>query len=180
MEESGPLVSVTAIELRIVEVRGERVLLDTDLAKMYGVETRSLVQAVQRNRERFPVDFMFQLSREEWAGLRPPQSVGRGGRRTLPYAFTQEGVAMLSSVLRSERAVSVNVQIMRAFVRMRELLRSQVEFARRLDELEARYDSQLSVVFDAIRQLMEPPRVPKKHPIGFQPPHENDEDGQTK
>ena len=169
MVGSQGLVSARAIELLILELRGRRVLLDADLARMYGVETRALIQAVQRNAGRFPGDFMFQLSAEEWAHLRPESPVGRGGRRTSPYAFTQEGVAMLSSVLRSERAVAVNVEIMRAFVRMREMLRSHEDLVRRLDDLEAKYDSQFSAVFDAIRQLMLPP-VPKKNPIGFTPP----------
>lgn len=116
MVESLQSVSIEAVELAILELRCQRVLLDADIARMYGVETRSLIQAVKRNLGRFPDDFMFQLSDEEWAALRPPDREGRGGRRTLPYAFTQEGVAMLSSVLRSARAVYVNVRIMRAFV----------------------------------------------------------------
>ena len=162
-------VSVEAIEIAILELRGRRVLLDAVLAAMYGVETRSLIQAARRNRARFPDDFMFQLSAEEWATLRPRRQTGRGGRRTLPYAFTQEGVAMLSSVLRSDRAIDVNVQIMRAFVRMREILTARSDLELRLDELEAKYDAQFSVVFKAIRQMMIPPAVPRR-PIGFGPP----------
>ena len=166
--EPQALVSVDAVELAILELREHRVLLDSDLARMYQVETRSLIQAVQRNINRFPGDFMFQLSDDEWAMLRPVIRKGRGGRRTLPYAFTQEGVAMLSSVLRSERAVDVNIQIMRAFVRMRRMLMEQTDLSRRLDELETKYDSQFSMVFDAIRQLMLPP-VPARSPVGFAP-----------
>ena len=164
-------VSIDAIELAIVELRGMRVLLDTYLASMYGVETRSLIQAVQRNPNRFPDDFMFQLSRDEWAAIGPAARPGRGGRRTLPYAFTQEGVAMLSSVLRSERAVCVNVQVMRAFVRMRQILAARADLSARLDELEAKYDSQFGAVFDAIRKLMMPPARPR-NPVGFLPPED--------
>lgn len=171
MTDSGSLISADAIELTILELRGQRVLLDTDLARMYAVETRALLQAVRRNPERFPEDFMFQLtvSERNTVGLRP---VGRGGRRGLPFAFTQEGVAMLSSVLRSEHAVDVNVQIMRAFVRMKAMLASRTEIANRIDELEARYDSQFGVIFDAIRQLMAPPNPPK-HPVGFVHPKDS-------
>lgn len=170
--ESHGLVSIDAIELAIVDLRGQRVLLDADLAVMYEVETRSLIQAVQRNPGRFPDDFTFRLSEDEWAALRPLDRKGRGGRRTLPYAFTQEGVAMLSSVLRSDRAVYVNVQVMRAFVRMREILLARADLAQRLDELEAKYDSKFAVVFEAIRRLMAPP-VPARNPIGFMPPEDS-------
>ena len=171
--EPRAVVSVNAVALAIVELRGQRVLLDSALARLYGVETRSLIQAVQRNTSRFPDDFMFQLSTDEWAALRPSEVRGRGGRRTLPCAFRQEGVAMLSSVLRSERAVEVNIQIMRAFVRMREMLQSHADLVQRLDELEAKYDSQFGAVFDAIRQLMAPP-VPARKPIGFVRPEDSD------
>ncbi|MDZ4168196.1 MAG: ORF6N domain-containing protein [Coriobacteriia bacterium] len=165
MTDSTSIISADAIELTILELRGLRVLLDADLARMYAVETRALLQAVRRNPERFSEDFMFQLTEQERnaVGLKP---AGRGGRRGLPFAFTQEGVAMLSSVLRGERAVEVNVQIMRAFVRMKAMLASRTELANRIDELEARYDSQFGVIFDAIRQLMAPPNPPK-HPVGF-------------
>jgi hypothetical protein len=166
--EPRAVVSVDSVALAIVELRGRRVLLDAALARLYGVETRSLIQAVQRNPIRFPDDFMFQFSADEWAALRPSEARGRGGRRTLPGAFTQEGVVMLSSVLRSERAVEVSIQVMRAFVRMREMLQSHADLVQRLDELEAKYDSQFGAVFDAIRQLMAPP-VPARKPIGFTP-----------
>jgi hypothetical protein len=172
MDDQLSVMSVEAVKLRILTLRGRRVLLAADLSAMYGVEARALTQAVSRNRERFPPDFMFQLTGAEWQSLRDGGLGTWGGRRTAPYAFTQEGVAMLSSVLRSERAVHVNIQIMRAFVKMRELLAAQADFATRLDELESRYDEQFTVVFTAIRQLMEPPDPPPKHPIGFRPADE--------
>jgi ORF6N domain len=143
-------------------------MLDADLAELYGVETRVLLQAVGRNQKRFPKDFMFQLSKEEYELLRSQIVIskkGRGGRRYLPYAFTEQGVAMLSSVLRSERAVQVNIEIMRAFVRLRELVATHKDLARKLEALEKRYDAQFKVVFDAMRQLMTPPE-PKKRKIG--------------
>ena len=144
-------------------------MLDADLAELYGVETRVLLQAVGRNQKRFPKDFMFQLSKEEYELLRSQIVIskkGSGGRRYLPYAFTEQGVAMLSSILRSERAVQVNIEIMRAFVRLRELVATHKDLARKLEALEKRYDAQFKVVFDAIRQLMSPPE-PKKRKIGF-------------
>ena len=159
---------VKRITKTILFLRGEKVLLDEDLAALYGVETRVVVQAVKRNLERFPDDFMFQLTSEEWANLKSQSVISRswGGRRTPPYAFTEEGVAMLSSVLHSDQAVKVNIEIMRAFVRLREILSSHVDLARKLESLERKYDSQFKAVFDAIRQLMTP-SVPKKKPIGF-------------
>lgn len=147
------------IEDSIMLIRGQRVLLDADLASLYGVETRALTQAVRRNADRFPDDFMFQLSEDEFEDLRS-QSVTSsrwGGRRYRPYAFTEQGVAMLSSVLRSDRAVQVNIEIMRAFVHLRRMLASNAELERRLDELEGRYDQQFRAVFDTIRELMRPP-----------------------
>ena len=165
------LVPAGRIERAILLIRGQKVMLDVDLAGLYGVPTRVLVQAVKRNLRRFPGDFMFQLTPEEFAGLRSQiviSSSGRGGRRTLPYAFTEQGVAMLSSVLRSRRAIHVNVEIMRAFVRLRQMLASHADLARKLAALERKYDAQFRVVFDAIRELMAPaPR--KRPPIGFQP-----------
>jgi ORF6N domain-containing protein len=144
-------------------------MLDGDLANLYGVETGHLTRAVRRNRGRFPDDFMFQLTPEEFENLKCQfgiSSSGWGGRRHAPYAFTEQGVAMLSSVLKSKRAVLVNVAIMRAFVRLREMITSNKELAKRLDELEKKYDSQFKVVFDAIRQLMTP-REPPRPRIGF-------------
>ena len=145
-------------------------MLDQDLAELYQVETKALVQAVQRNAKRFPPDFMFQLSFQEFTALRSQivTSKGRGGRRTAPYAFTEHGVAMLSSVLRSERAAEINIEVIRAFVKLRQLVVSNSELANRLNHLEQRYDSQFKVVFDAIRQLMsETTHVPAKRRIGF-------------
>ena len=160
------------IERRIFLIRGQRVMLDADLAELYGVPTKSLNLAVKRNASRFPNDFTFQLSAAEADGLRfhfETSKPGRGGRRYLPYAFTEQGVAMLSSVLRSVRAVQVNIGIMRAFVRLRELLLSNAGLARQLAALEGKYDAQFKVVFDAIRQLMAPPPEKPKPRIGFNP-----------
>jgi hypothetical protein len=145
------------------------VLPDADLAELYGVETRVLTQAVRRNIERFPDDFMFQLSVEEFDALKHHFGASSqwGGRRYAPYAFTEQGVAMLSSVLRSPRAVAVNVEIMRARVRLRRMLSSNAELSRKLEALERKYDAQFKVVFDAIRQLMTPPSSEPRKPIGF-------------
>ncbi|OGB34708.1 MAG: hypothetical protein A3F78_13210 [Burkholderiales bacterium RIFCSPLOWO2_12_FULL_61_40] len=176
------------IQSRILSLRSQRVMLDADLAQLYGVETRAVVQAVKRNAQRFPADFMFQLSPTEWDSLRSQTvisnaagvGVGRGGRRTAPYAFTEQGVAMLSSVLSSERAVAVNIEIMRTFVRVRELATTHQDLAKRLAELEMKTEglelshdafsrntrNQLKQVFEAMRELMTPPEPPKR-PIGF-------------
>jgi hypothetical protein len=161
-----------ALMSRIRTVRGQKVLLDSDLAALYGVATKVLVQAVKRNLQRFPADFMFHLTEQELRASRSQfvtlnESGGRGHNvKYRPYAFTEQGVAMLSSVLKSERAVQVNVEIMRAFVRLRGLASHNHELARRLDDLESRYDRQFKVVFDAIRELMAPPPAPKRG-IGF-------------
>jgi len=162
------LIPVERIERSILLIRGHKVILDADLATLYGVETKQLVRAVKRNLPRFPDDFMFQLNDEESENLRFHFGTSSqwGGRRYPPYAFTEQGVAMLSSVLRSKRAVQVNIEIMRTFVRLRRMLASNKELARRLDALEKKYDAQFKVVFDAIRELMKPPE-PKKRPIGF-------------
>ena len=143
-------------------------MLDTDRAQLYGVPTKALVRAVKRNAKRFPADFMFQLDSKEGVDLRSQTGTSSswGGRRYLPYAFTEQGVAMLSSVLRSSQAVSVNVEIMRAFVRLRSVLAEHLDLARRVDELEAKYDRQFKAVFDAIRALMTPPEKPTRR-IGF-------------
>jgi hypothetical protein len=151
--------------------------LDSDLAELYGVATKVLVQAVKRNLQRFPPDFMFHLTEQERRALRSQivtlddaekRPKGRGQHaKYSPYAFTEQGVAMLSSVLRSERAVQVNVEIMRAFVRLRDLIGHNRELARRLDDLESKYDQQFKVVFDAIRELMTPPAPAPKRRIGF-------------
>jgi len=152
------------LERCILLLRGEKVILDVVLARLYGVSTKVLNQAVKRNAGRFPTDFMFQLTLEE-ARLLAHATVGSdlrsqivtsswGGRRVPPYVFTEQGVAMLSSVLRSTRAVQVNIEIMRAFVRLRSILASHAQLARRLEALERKYDGQFRVVFDAIRRLM--------------------------
>jgi hypothetical protein len=147
------------------------VILDSDLADLYGVPVKRLLEAVRRNLDRLPADFMFQLDKQKLARLRSQfaTSNGRGGRRYVPYAFTEQGVAMLSSVLRSKRAVLVNIEIMRAFVRLRRILASNAALARKLDELEAKYDEQFRVVFDAIRELMSVPAGGTKRQIGFVP-----------
>jgi hypothetical protein len=149
-----------AIERSILSLHGQRVLLDATLAAMYGVEVRILNQAVKRNLARFPADFAFRLTADDMAVLKSQFVISKaathgGARRALPMAFTEQGVAMLSGVLHSPRAIAVNVEIMRAFVRMRQLLAANTELARKLAELEARYDQRFQVVFDAIRQLME-------------------------
>jgi len=163
------LVPAGRIESSILLIRGHKVMLSPDLAALYAVEPRALVQAVKRNIERFPKDFMFQLTRAEFAGLKSQivTSSWGGARRAPPYAFTEQGVAMLSSVLRSPRAVRVNIEIMRAFVRLRKMLATHADLARRLDELESKYDTQFRVVFDAIRELMAPPPDPPGKRIGF-------------
>jgi hypothetical protein len=166
------LVPLEMIEGRILLIRGQKVMLDRDLAMLYGVETRALNQAVRRNIERFPEDFILRLTREEI--MRISQFVISSvhpGIKTLKFsknvmAFTEHGVAMLSSVLNSPRAVQVNIQIMRTFAKLREIISQHKDLARRLDELEKNYDVKFKVVFDAIRQLMQSP-VPKRRPIGF-------------
>jgi hypothetical protein len=159
------------IENCIIFLRGQKVILSFHLAEMYGVEPRALVQAVQRNRGRFPSDFMFQLSADEWGSLRShfvTLDTGRGKYpKYLPYAFAEQGVAMLSSVLNSPRAVQVNIEIMRAFVRLRSMVISNVDLARKIGELESKYDEQFGVVFEAIRRLMEPPDSGSKRRLGF-------------
>ncbi len=145
-------------------------MLDADLAALYGVDTRTLVQAVRRNVERFPADFMFQLTKPEFEDLRSQFVISSwGGRRYPPYAFTEQGVAMLSSVLRSERAIRVNIEIMRAFVELRRMQASHAGLARKLSALEKKYDKKFKVVFEAIRGLMAPPKLEKKGRIGFSP-----------
>ena len=162
------LLSTEGIEGKILLIRGQRVMLDRHLAGLYEVRTKALLQAVKRNRERFPVDFMFQLTNQEVTILRSQfvTSNSWGGRRYLPYAFTEQGVAMLSVVLQSRRAILVSIEIMRVFVRLRQILSTHKDLARKLEELEKKYDSQFRVVFDAIRQLMIPPPS-KGRRIGF-------------
>jgi hypothetical protein len=174
MDQTGGLIPPARIDRAILLIRGQKVMLDKDLSALYGVATKVLIQAVKRNLLRFPADFMFQLSKAELEDWRSQfvtsNPSARMGLRRRPYAFTEQGVAMLSSVLRSDRAVRVNIEIMRAFVRMRQLLAAHADLARKLDALEKKYDAQFRVVFDAIRQLMAPPPEPaKRGRIGFHP-----------
>jgi hypothetical protein len=171
MEPTRSLIPSERIERFILLVRGQKVMLDRDLSRLYGVSTKALNQAVRRNRDRFPSDFMFQLSKselEDWRSqivtANPSQKMGL---RRSPYAFTEQGVSMLSSVLRSKRAALVNIEIMRAFVRMRQILATHVDLARKLEALEKKYDAQFKVVFDAIRELMTPPPEPTRGRFGF-------------
>ncbi len=164
------LVPVEVIEKKILSIRGHKVMLDSELAELYGVPTKALKQAVKRNIKRFPDDFMFALTYQEVRNLRSqivtssPSSWG--GSRYSPMAFTEHGVAMLSSVLNSERAIEVNILIIRAFIKLREMIVSQKDLVRRLDDLEKKYDGQFKIVFDALRSLMAPPMKPKRK-IGF-------------
>jgi hypothetical protein len=175
----GSPVPVEVIERRILLLRDHKVILDSHLAELYEVETRALVQAVKRNHARFPSDFMFQLSTEEARALRSQivmsnsvaaERPGRGGRRYLPYGFTEQGVAMLSTVLNSDRAIAVNIAIMRTFVRLRQILATHKELAARVAALEKKYDQRFRVVFDILKQLMEPLPSPPKSPFGFTAP----------
>jgi phage regulator Rha-like protein len=159
------IIPIDNVEKKILIVRGHKVLIDKDLAELYGVETKVLIQAVKRNIDRFPSDFMFQLNNQDVVRLRSQfvtSKSGRGGRRYLPYVFTEQGVAMLSTVLKSERAIKVNIAIMRAFVKLRQMLTSNAQLARKLKTLEKKYDEQFSIVFEAIYKLMDPPEKKKK------------------
>lgn len=177
------------VSRHILSLRDQRVMLDADLAALYGVETKVLVQAIKRNSERFPGDFMFQLDAHEWASLRSQlvtSNTGRGGRRYAPYAFTEQGVAMLSSVLNSPSAIAINIEIMRAFVQVRSMAATHQDLAKQLAELQDKTESlamshdtfsrntrnQLRQVFDALRELMTPPDPPKR-PIGFVTPDDS-------
>jgi hypothetical protein len=158
---------LSKIERSILTLRGQRVLLSSELASLYGVAPGVLMQAVKRNIDRFPADFMFQLDAAEWGNLKSQNVISSwGGARTAPYAFTEQGIGMLSSVLKSQQAVQVNIEIMRAFVHLRRLLSEHRDLSKRLDELEQHYDKQFRAVFDAIRQLMAP-QPQTKRPIGF-------------
>jgi len=166
-----PRIDVRTIQRLVVRARDHNVMIDEDLAPLYGVPVKALNQAVSRNRERFPADFMFRLKASEAESLRSQNvtaKTGRGGRRNQPYAFTEQGVAMLSSVLRSPRAVRVNIEIMRAFVQLRRMMVAHVELVRKLDQLEQKYDGQFEMVFRAIRELMKP-RTLSLGKIGFRP-----------
>jgi hypothetical protein len=163
MAKTNQLIPVERIEKAILLIRGEKVMLDVDLAALYAVPTKALIQAAKRNLERFPDDFMFPLTVKEFTTLRSQivTSKGRGGRRSPPYAFTEQGVAMLSSVLKSKRAIQVNLAIMRTFVRLRQMMAAHSDLANRLRELEAKFeehDQKFRVVFDAIRELIAAPK----------------------
>lgn len=168
MAKHSPVLPAEIIEKRILLIRGQKIMLDMDLAELYGVEVKALKRAVRRNLDRFPEDFMFELTNEEYTALRYHFGTLKRGEHSkyTSYAFTEQGVAMLSGVLRSERAIRVNIDIMRAFVKLRQLLATHKELAQKLNELEKKYDAQFRVVFDAIRQLMQPPEKPKRE-IGF-------------
>jgi hypothetical protein len=170
MAKQKSVVPIERVEKAILLIRGQKVLLDRDLAELYGVPTKVLKQAVKRNIDRFPSDFMFVLSRQEVTNLRSQivtsSSPQWGGARYQPMAFTEQGVAMLSSVLNSDRAIDVNIEIMRAFVRLRQMLIAHKDLARKLAALEKKYDDHFKVVFEAISELMTPPEKPRKK-IGF-------------
>lgn len=178
MNSEPATLAVDAIAGHIVTLRGQRVILDADLATLYGVETKRLNEQVRRNSERFPADFMFALDQDEWEALRSQFATLKSGRgqhrKYLPYVFTEHGAIMAATVLNSPRAVEVSIYVVRAFVQLRELLAGHKELAKRLDELEARmerklltHDQAIAGILDAIRQLMAPPPAPKKRPIGF-------------
>jgi len=179
MTNKSLIASVAQIESQILLIRGQKVMLDEDLAALYEVETKELNRAVKRNIERFPDDFMFQLTADEFANLRFQFGTSSlksqidtsrwGGRRYPPYAFTEQGVSMLSSVLRSSRAIQVNIAIMRTFVQLRQMLSSNTELSRKLVALEKNYDVKFKAIFEAIHQLMAPADPKKKRPIGFAP-----------
>jgi hypothetical protein len=164
------------VDKLIYTIRGHRVMLDRDLARIYGVTTKRLNQQVHRNLDRFPVDFMFQITTEESKSLRlqiATSKIGRGGRRTLPFAFTEHGAVMLASVLNSPVAVAASIQVVRAFIRIRQMIATNKDFARRLDDLEKKYDEQFQAVFDAIRAIMTTPDIlpweDSKKQVGFKP-----------
>ena len=161
-------ISVEVIATKILVIRGKRVMLDRDLAKLYEVDTNQLTRQVRRNIERFPEDFMFQLTKEEFQNLICQFGTSSwGGTRKLPHAFTEQGVAMLSGVLHSKRAIRVNIQIMRAFIQLKRMLLTNTGLRRKIEEMEKKYDKQFVIVFQAIKQLLEPPPIKQKPPIGF-------------
>ncbi|MFC1644031.1 ORF6N domain-containing protein [Candidatus Omnitrophota bacterium] len=163
------VLSVERIKDKIYQIRGKKVMLDNDIAELYGVDTKQLTRQVRRNIKRFPNDFMFRVTKEESlrCQIGTSKKAGRGGRRYLPYAFTEQGIAMLSGVLNSERAIKVNVQIMRAFVALRRWAITHEGLRRKIDAMEKKYDGQFQIVFKAIRKLMEPPPEKPKRRIGF-------------
>ncbi len=160
------IMSAENIESKIFRIRGKKVMLDSDLAVLYGVETKQLTRQVRRNMERFPEDFMFMLTKDEILRCQFGTS-SYGGRRYLPYAFTEQGIAMLSSVINSRRAILVNIQIMRAFVSLRRVGVTYAELKRKIESMEKKYDGQFNIVFEAMRKLLEPPPEKPKPRIGF-------------
>jgi len=161
-------VSLEVIAAKIFLIRGKRIMLDKDLAKLYEVDTGQLTRQVRRNIDRFPEDFMFQLTKEEFQNLMCQIGTSSwGGTRKLPYAFTEQGVAMLSGVLHSKRAIQVNIQIMRAFIQLKRMLSTNADLRRKIEEMEKKYDKQFVIVFQALKQLLEPPPVKEKRLIGF-------------
>jgi len=164
-------ISIESIAVRILEIRGKKVMMDRDLAGLYGIQTKVLIQAVNRNKDRFPEDFMFQLEKQEFENLRSQIVTSSwGGRRYLPYVFTEQGVAMLSSVLNSHRAIQVNILIMRTFVKIKEILSTHKDLTRKIEILESQYanhDYKIKIIFETIKKLLEPPPVPEKPKIGF-------------
>jgi phage regulator Rha-like protein len=166
------LIPLEIIERRIYFIRTHKVMLDSDLAELYGVTTKRLNEQVKRNIDRFPTDFMFRLNQEESDRLRSQFATskhGRGGRRYQPYVFTEHGALMLASVLNSEKAIQASIQIVRAFVRLREMLATHQELARKLAEMEKKYNAEFKAIFEVIQQLTEPPEEPERKPIGFTP-----------
>ena len=166
------LIKQEIIEQRIFLIRAKKVMFDKDLAELYGVTTGALIQAVKRNIQRFPDDFMHQLTRREFMALKSHFviSKGRGGTRKLPFAFTEHGILMLSSVLNSDKAVEVNIQIMRTFTKLRELMLVHKDLRSKIEEMEKKYDARFTLVFNAIRRLLDPPAKKNKAPLGFRPP----------
>ena len=165
-----PRVEILGIESKIYLIRGEKVMLDYDLAELYQVPTKRLKEQVKRNQGRFPSDFMFQLTENEGESLRSQfatSKTGRGGSRVLPVAFTEHGIAMLSSVLNSERAVEVNIAVIRSFIRLRQVLNSNQEIAKRITDLELKCEGRFKTIFEAIRELMSERSVPRKRIIGL-------------
>ncbi len=173
MTDKQALVVMANIETKILLIRGQKVMLDADLAELYGVETRRLNEQVSRNSARFPEDFMFQLTAEEFANLKSQFATSSwGGRRKLPYAFTEHGAIMAASVLNSQRAIEISVHVVRAFIHLRELVSSNSDLSQKLDKLERKFvghDRAISELINAIRQLMAPADSKKKYPIGFAP-----------
>ncbi len=168
------LAPINIIENKIYNIRGKNVILSTDLSKLYNVEVRILVQAVKRNIDRFPIDFMFQLNETEYNNLKSQIVISSWGgvRRSRPYAFTEQGIAMLSSILNSKQAIQVNIQIMRTFIKIRKFVLTHKDLKIKINKLERKYidhDEKIHLIFKAIKQLLDPPKPKKEHKIGFRP-----------